>query len=113
MTGREGPRSKAYHLDSHSPLPPLEVIARDKYLVQKMLDHGEWGSNRLIAHSTSIVTLMRGLGRSLGHIISHHVNGGAEGGANMAKLNMMAKHVHAHVDVAGPESQACLRDEVP
>ena len=66
-----------------------------------MLDYGERGSNRLITHSTSVVTLMRGLGGSLGHVVGHHIKSGTERGANMTELNMMAKHMHAHVDVSG------------
>ena len=64
-----------------------------------MLDHGERGSNRLITHNASIVTLMRRFGGSLGHVVGHHVKSGAKGGANVPELDMMAKHMHAHVDV--------------
>jgi phage-related tail protein len=66
-----------------------------------MLDHSERGSNRLITHSTSVVTLVRGLGRSFSHLVSYHVKSGAKGGANMAELNVLTKHMHAHVDVPG------------
>ena len=64
-----------------------------------MLDHSDRGSKHLIAHSTSVVTLMRGLGRSFSHVVSYHVKSRAKGGANMAELNMMTKHMHAHVDM--------------
>ena len=50
----------------------------------------ERGSNCLITHSTSVVTLVRGLGRS--YVVSYHVKSGAKGSANMAELNVMAKH---------------------
>jgi len=40
----------------------------------------------------SVVTLMRGLGRSFGHVVSYHVKSGAKGSANMAELNVMTKH---------------------
>ena len=65
------------------------------------MDHSERGSKSLITHSTSVVTLMRGLGRSFGHVVGYHVKSGAKGSANMAKLNVMTKHMHAHVDMPG------------
>ena len=58
-----------------------------------MLDHSERGSKSLITHSTSVVTLVRGLGRSFRHVVSYHVKSGAKGSANMAELNVMAKHM--------------------
>merc|ERR1719263_819963 len=83
------------------PITPPRSDCQRQVLIQEVLNHGERGSNRLITHSTSVVTLMRGLGGSLGHVVGHHIKSGTERGANMTELNMMAKHMHAHVDVSG------------
>ena len=66
-----------------------------------MLNDNERRRDGLIAHGASIVPLMRGFGGSFGHLVGYHIESGAKGGANMAELNMMAKHMHAHVDMSG------------
>ena len=48
------------------------------------------------------------LGGSLGHVVGHHIKSGTERGANMTELNMMAKHMHAHVDVSGDGGSATM-----
>ena len=72
-----------------------------RILVEKMLNDSERGRDGLIAHGASIVPLMRGFGGSLGHVVGYHVECGAKRSADVAELNVMAKHMHAHVDVPG------------
>ena len=47
------------------------------------------------------MSLMRGLRGSLGHVVGYHVESCAKGGANVARFNVMAQHMHAHVDMSG------------
>ena len=75
-----------------------------RILVEKMLNDSERGCDGLIAHGASIVSLMRGFGGSLGHVVGYHVERGAKGGANMAELNMMAKHMPWCVATLGSPS---------
>ena len=74
-----------------------------------MLNQCEWGSERLRTHSARLVLLVHRLGRSLGHATLHHIESGTEGGGDVSEFDVLAKHVHAHVDV----SRACLLGEGP
>ena len=65
-----------------------------------MLNQCEWGSKRLRTHSARVVPLVRRLGCSLGHVIRHHIESGTEGGGDVSEFDVLAKHVHAHVDVS-------------
>ena len=58
-----------------------------------MLNDNERGRDGLIAHGASIVPLMRGFGGSLGHVVGYHVECGAKRSADVAELNVMAKHM--------------------
>jgi hypothetical protein len=65
-----------------------------------MLNQCDWGSKRLRTHSARVVPLVRRLGRSLGHVIRHHIESGTEGGGDVSEFDVLAKHVHAHVDMS-------------
>jgi len=43
---------------------------------------------------------VRRLGRSFGHVIRCHIESGTEGGGYVSEFDVLAKHVHAHVDVS-------------
>ena len=77
--------------------PPSKVSPNK--LFKEVLDRTQSRRDILITHGTRTVTFVGGLGRSLGHVVSNHVKSGAKGGANVPELDMMAKHMHAHVDV--------------
>ncbi len=65
-----------------------------------MLNQCKWGSERLRTHSARVVPLVRRLGHSLGHVIRHHIENGTEGGGDVSEFDVLAKRVHAHVDVS-------------